>query len=370
MNSDLTIIFPGIGRAFDGISDHALVTAEELKRRGYKVRYLSRLITTDQHQISANEEGWPSLNLRDTSELLNLCVGSSAVLVQFEQFSYGRRGYNPKFAKFFEELARVSPSTTRIIYFHESYTAADSLKRAIMFLYQRRQARKLASSAHVVLHSCALGLRRLGRFNSNSWLLPVHENIPRHGSEHSHRVDSASRSDRTFRVLVFGGLTARKAAQINRAFSEIRRRVGHAELLYAGKHGELATAMGAGTTVRLLGTLSGEELSTLMTDVDMALAPFPDGVSGRRGSFAALMKHGVPTVTTVGPLTDDYLRIAAAAGSFVLAEEEHFADEAGSLAADVAKQARIRNQAIGYFSYIPSVHLTGDVLENAIRVDK
>jgi len=44
--------------------------------------------------------------------------------------------------------------------------------------------------------------------------------------------------------------------------------------------------------------------------MDLYLAPFVDGVSTRRGSFMTGLQHGIPTVSTIGPLTDPLLQDA------------------------------------------------------------
>jgi glycosyltransferase involved in cell wall biosynthesis len=53
--------------------------------------------------------------------------------------------------------------------------------------------------------------------------------------------------------------------------------------------------------------------------MDLHLTPFIDGVSTRRGSFLAGLQHGLPTVATRGPLTDDLL-IEAGGEALLLAD--------------------------------------------------
>lgn len=52
------------------------------------------------------------------------------------------------------------------------------------------------------------------------------------------------------------------------------------------------------------GFLAPDQVSRLIKAVDVALAPFIDGLSSRRSSTISLMAHGVPIVSTIGPLTD------------------------------------------------------------------
>ena len=52
------------------------------------------------------------------------------------------------------------------------------------------------------------------------------------------------------------------------------------------------------------GFLAPDRISRLITGLDVALAPFVDGLSSRRSSTISLMAHGIPIVSTLGPLTD------------------------------------------------------------------
>jgi glycosyltransferase involved in cell wall biosynthesis len=55
------------------------------------------------------------------------------------------------------------------------------------------------------------------------------------------------------------------------------------------------------------GRLAAEDVSRHLQAMDLHLTPFIDGVSTRRGSFMAGLQHGVPTLGTHGPLTDEIL---------------------------------------------------------------
>jgi len=56
--------------------------------------------------------------------------------------------------------------------------------------------------------------------------------------------------------------------------------------------------------VRDAGPLPADEVSIHLSAMDLHLTPFIDGASTRRGSFLAGLQHGVPSVSTRGPLTD------------------------------------------------------------------
>jgi glycosyltransferase involved in cell wall biosynthesis len=56
--------------------------------------------------------------------------------------------------------------------------------------------------------------------------------------------------------------------------------------------------------IRDVGYVPAERASKLLQCADIFLMPFIDGVSSRRSSLMAAMAHGLPVVTTSGPLTD------------------------------------------------------------------
>lgn len=54
------------------------------------------------------------------------------------------------------------------------------------------------------------------------------------------------------------------------------------------------------------GALSAEDLSRHLSACDVMVQPFTDGVSTRRTSVMAALAHGLPIVTTSGPLTESF----------------------------------------------------------------
>lgn len=72
------------------------------------------------------------------------------------------------------------------------------------------------------------------------------------------------------------------------------------------------------------GSLSGEAVAEYLRACDLAVQPYPDGASTRRGSLMAALANGVPVVTTLGPLTDP----VTAAGPIAFARPDRLADAA------------------------------------------
>lgn len=360
------IVFPTVATKANGISDHSTTLATALADLGH----LPVLIGATESQPDvdvAYVNGWPSGNLRDMTGIIEAATNLDVMLVQFEQFSYGRRGYNPDMSRIFSRISSHLPHVTKLIYFHETYAAPSSLKHTVMHTYQRDQARRLARTADGVIHSCQMGLSRLGRFNNNSTLVPVHPNIP---VATSNADLTESRDESTeLRVLVFGSLERRRATLIRDAFTQIRNNCDRAVLWYVGKDTDAARRISDHPDVlKTWHAPPPASVSQIMQQASLALSPFPDGVSGRRGSFSALMKHGIPTITNVGKYTDEYLRTAAAVGAFCLTTELDFPAEAAILSRSPQRRSHMHRTALKYFDFLPSVHASALALENMSRI--
>jgi glycosyltransferase involved in cell wall biosynthesis len=89
------------------------------------------------------------------------------------------------------------------------------------------------------------------------------------------------------------------------------------------------------------GGLPPPDASRHLQACDVLVQPYPDGVSGRRGSVMAGLAHGVATATNAGRLTEPYWRES---GGVLLApgpSASGVADAAERLLADPALRARV-----------------------------
>lgn len=64
--------------------------------------------------------------------------------------------------------------------------------------------------------------------------------------------------------------------------------------------------------VRLVGGAGELVVSELLMHATVGVAPYANGASGRRGTLAAMLQHGVPLVTTTGISTDSWLQTSQA----------------------------------------------------------
>jgi glycosyltransferase involved in cell wall biosynthesis len=115
------------------------------------------------------------------------------------------------------------------------------------------------------------------------------------------------------------------------------------ELIYVGTAGGAVQDALAGLPVRDLGVLPPDEVSQFFAALDLYLAPYPDGISTRRGTAIAGLAHGVPLVSTSGVLTDQVFLVANGNALIITDADEprEFAEAAQRLYADENMRARL-----------------------------
>ena len=268
------------------------------------------------------------------------------LFIQFNQFSYGQWGLNPFFPLAVRRIRKACSDTRIAVMFHEDFVPVTNWRRAIMTTWQRWQFWMLGQQADQIFFSIDPWVRRYASWFPQTPVhhLPVGSNMPRVEADRSAVRRELGVSDDSFVVGVFGSLHAsRLLDHIRAAAKGILQQSANASLLYIGPHGEAFQDAMNGLPVLDAGRLPPEAVSRHFQAMDIYLAPFVDGVSTRRGSFMTGLQHGVPTVATVGPLTDNLLR-KADGEAFHLApvnRPDQFAERALYLQSDVQHRTSI-----------------------------
>lgn len=310
----IDLISPVLPPTLDGIGDHTVHLAEALAAQGSTVRVLTA------------QRDWTSLSgvrvrrafHRETRRgVLDLVDALRTdppdwVLLQFEQFSYGRWGLNPFLPLALSRLRHAAPETQIAVMFHETYTPLSSVPFALMSLWQRPQFWALGRLADTAFFSTEPWAE-----NYRSWFpdtdvrhLPVGSNIPTVDAKARRVREQLEIAPDAFVLGLFGSAhPSRLLGHVNDAVAACARAVSDGRLLYVGPDGDQVRA--ALTRDDLLvdaGPLPAEDVSRCLAAMDLYLAPFEHGVSTRRGSFLAGLQHGLPTVSTRGSETGPQLR--------------------------------------------------------------
>ena len=308
----LDLVFPALPPALDGIGDHTARLATALAER-WDVRVLT---------AQSNAERLPGVRVKEAFSLasrrgvqaLEEAVADDLpdwLLLQFNQFSYGRWGFNPYLPRVVRRIRRACPATRVAVLFHEDFVPVTSWKNAIITAWQRAQFVALGRSAEVVGFSIEPWARRYRTWFPQAQVAhwPVGSNIPHAGLSRQAARDRLQLGADAFVVGVFGTLhTSRMLPFIARAVQALHRKPSTEMIvLYVGPDGDRLKAAVPGIPVHDAGRLPAEEVSHHLSAMDVHLAPFSDGASTRRGSLLAGLQHGVATVSTRGSLTDPML---------------------------------------------------------------
>jgi glycosyltransferase involved in cell wall biosynthesis len=138
-------------------------------------------------------------------------------------------------------------------------------------------------------------------------VLPIGNNIP--------RVAAAPLEHRVERVVYFGQISRNKGieffldtiAQLRSAAVPVKAELIGAMVETDAAFVEMVTSAVARLGIGLKLNLPPADVSVALGEATLALLPFPDGVSNKRGSALACLDHGLTVLTTHTALTPDWL---------------------------------------------------------------
>ena len=308
----IDILFPVVPPLLDGIGDHTARLSAALAAHA-EVRVLTAQEACDPIPGVGVRKAFSFPPRRGVLEIVDAVQADPPdwLFVQFNQFSYGRWGLNPFLPVALWLVKRRIPELRIAVMFHEDFLPATSLKNAIMTTWQRAQFWALGTLADHVFFSIDPWVKQYRGWFAGTPVdhLPVGSNMPYVPVERSTIRKELNIGQDTFVMGVFGSLHAsRLLGHIRAAAEAVMQQTDDAVLLYIGPHGAAFTYAMEGLPVIDAGCLPAEDVSRHFQAMDVHLAPFIDGVSTRRGSFMAGIQHGIPSVGTLGPLSDHVLQ--------------------------------------------------------------
>lgn len=367
----LDLLFPTLPPALDGIGDYTARLAAALAARGVDVRILTAAAAPDPIPGVRIERAFafpppdPLSGIvldRALPPVRAVRAVENAVrrdppdwlVVQFQQFAYGRYGFNPWLPLVVRRMRRTVPGLRVAVMMHEDFVPVTGWKFAIMTTWQRAQFWALGRAADVVFFSIEPWAERYARwFGAKPVVhLPVGSNIPRAAVSRADARAQLGLADDTFVAGVFGTLGApRRLPLIRKALDALRERDPRLAVVYVGPHGEAFRAGIGGHPFHDAGALPAPDVAAHLAAMDLHLAPFIDGVSTRRGSFLAGLQQGTATLGTSGELTDPMLA-RAAPEAFALTpngDDDAFVAAALNLHAQPERRARMGAAGEAFF---------------------
>ena len=142
-----------------------------------------------------------------------------------------------------------------------------------------------------------------------STVIPVGNNIP---------VNAPPQSGRPRRLIYFGQIGENKGLElVIDAVAALRRQGSNVPVAFIGAVADPTSpivarvqAAAAAHAVDLRLNLKSDEVSQELAQATHAYLPFPDGITDKRGSALACLKHGVAVLTTHSERTPRWLRAA------------------------------------------------------------
>lgn len=308
----IDLVFPAVPPAHDGIGDHTARLARILSE------HCSVRILTAQRDPAPipGVEIESAFSLDRPWRIFDLCESVAVhppdwLVVQFNQFSYGRWGFNPFLPLALDRVRRSTPAVNVAWIAHEDFMPATSLSSALMHFWQRWQFRALGERSDQIFFSIEPWVRKYGPWFPDTPVhhLPIGSNIP-FVEEDPAPLRTELELNNAFVVGFFGTLRARLLDHIDAALQALGEQPSDVVFLYVGPDGDELREALPDAPLLDAGRLPAEDVSRHLRVMDLHLTPFIDGVSTRRGSFMAGLQHGVPTLATDGELTDPLLRKA------------------------------------------------------------
>lgn len=280
------------------------------------------------------------------------------VVVQYNPFSYGRRGLNLVLPRVLARIRSRSPGTRLAVMYHETFVPVANWRFAVMTAWQRWEYWQIGRAADVAFFSIDKWARDHRRLfpRRPTYHLPVGSAMPRLVLPREEARRRLGIGDQDLVLGVFG------SAHVSRDLGSVREAVVATAaagrpivLLYIGPHGSTIRA-GLGpmaAVARLItdGPHPPDEVSRRLLAVDLFLAAYTDGISTRRSAMMAALQHGLAVVGTHGIHTDPEL-MAADGRALVLTpagDDAAFAAAVVRLAGDPAERHRLGTNGLALF---------------------
>jgi glycosyltransferase involved in cell wall biosynthesis len=298
-----------------GVSDYTRLLARELRNAGDDVQvWAPAFAATTQTEPNVHRTlgTFTTKDLRQTSDLLDH-FPKRTLLVQWVPHGYGRRGMNLSFARWIATRARKGDQVYLMV--HEPYLepGQTAWKHRIVSLMQRRMISKLLYASSRVFISIPAWENYLQPYSPAGlrfeWL-----SIPA-TIDAVFDTQAAATVRRRFANdgLVVGHLGT-YSAELRRilkpALLRILQSVPQSCVLLMGNHSDAfahelrSDAPDLAARIHASGLLADTELANHIAACDLALQPFPDGLSSRRTSLMNMISRGVPVVSNIGHLTE------------------------------------------------------------------
>ena len=339
-----------------GVSDHTYAMAGAFGARGHSVHVWSPTAEGDAADLPGvtvhrTLGTFSPADLRLTGRALDRCPPPRRLIVQWVPHGFGWRGMNLAFCAWLWNRSRRGDRVELVV--HEPFMPIEGrIHHVALGAVQRAMAAILLRAAADVWVTTPAWIDRLRPYSPFRMLplrwIPVPSTVP---------VLNDSQRARQFRERFgepslclaghFGFAGAQALNLLAAAFDAIVKQPG-GHLVLIGRGGEdlqtalLAEVPDGGSRLHATGELTAGEISSWLSACDLVVQPYPDGVTTRRTSTVTALAHGVPVLTTVGPLTEAMWGESSAVALAPASDAVGFAAATRRLMVSPAERTRLR----------------------------
>jgi len=381
MNSIWHIITPEYPPQPGGVSDYTRLVAAQLAAAGDEVHVWCPSAKGETPAVEGvivhrNFGDFSRSDLARVDQLLDQFQSPRRLLVQWVPHGYGTRAMNLAFCFWLLQRDRRHGDRVELMV-HEpflEFTRRSAKQSAVALVHRLMTMILLRAATHVWISIPAWGAYwrpyTFGRKLEFRWL-PVVSNIaviddPEAIKQVRSRYVAAE-------GLVVGHFGAYDRDNTNLLIAAISPLFGDGSknvLLLLGRGSDAVRDALTGTHpemaeyVYATGALETAQLSLHLGACDVMLQPYVDGVSSRRGSTMAAIAHGLPVVTTSGPLTESLWAESGAVQLVPVGNVAELGEETRRLLADVAARDRLAREAKALYSSRFAVQVTVNTLRD------
>lgn len=303
----IAMLCGGFPPDFDAIGEYTEHLSKALAQKNHPVT-----VFTTQRPPALTSEGVEVVGVFDPANpasLQNLVAALSPaaeaaafdwLVVQYNPFAFGRRGYCPQLAETLAQIKRLGQTRVAIV-FHETCVPKWPLRLFIMWTWQHSLFASVCRTADRIFVSTERWTPQVHwvRPRATCIHLPVGSNIPASELTQSQAREQLGIEPEARVLGVFGNAhPSRLLDWIGDAARATQQVVPQFRVLYVGKDGAVFRKACAGVNFDDRGLLDGAGVSNCLAAMEALGSPFIDGISTRRGSAIASLQQGCPVLTT------------------------------------------------------------------------
>lgn len=342
----------------DGIGDYSATMAKTLAKQARVTAYT---VTGQNHEPLEGVRIVPVFDIAKPATVRELRNHIKAdkpdwILLEYNPFCYGRRGYNPYLPMTLAKIKREMPGIGVAVMAHETFLPWWKPEWWVMNLWQYPQFYALGNIADIVFLSVETWVSWFTKWFPRTSVRhsPIGSAIPQVGITREEARCRLGIGPNTLTLGLFGTAhSSRLFDWVGEAYRRIHAENPDSLLVYIGPHREAIVQHAGDLPLLAEGPFPPDEVSRRFAALDMVLAPYMDGITSRRSAFMVGLQHGIPSVSTHGMPTDPTM-LEQNGKAFLLAfreNQEEFCELALRLAKDPAERKRIgQGGAELYFS--------------------